>query len=247
MLGVMNAGFLAAQKGPPPKPLDGHNFISVSAGLLPSFGILDERAIPKPNESFDSGVSFGVGHECGISWSRMMPQLFVSTSTTFDLRLSWMRFSQNITATGMVWGRDSFGDFVEKEVRQRTVGRVDVIGVGARLAFDRQLMGESATTITIGGTVGHILGIDYRTSFDPPEEIPLSEFGLPTTGPTPDRRYLFATLHLGMGGRFSLGPVERSVTIAPDVELQIPMSSFLKERYWLQIGLRLGFSVRFPQ
>ncbi|MCB0712912.1 MAG: hypothetical protein KDD67_11340 [Ignavibacteriae bacterium] len=228
------------------KPLDGYDFLSVSGSLLPTVASIDPGVIPTPNESFRFGTPSGSGHELGISWSRLLPKLFVRSSTTFDLRLSWLRISQEFSARGRLEELGDNGKLIEREVRQTTVGSGDVIALGGRFSFDTRQMKQMTPTIIVGGTVGHIVNIKYQTTFDSGANIPVSELGLPLTGPTPDRRYLFGALHLGFGGRFNFGVPSQSVALVPEVELQIPVTSLLKVADWIPFGIRFGLALRVP-
>ncbi|MGE3800546.1 MAG: hypothetical protein AB7H80_05965 [Candidatus Kapaibacterium sp.] len=228
------------------KPLDGYDFLSVSGSLLPTVASIEGGVIPTPNDSYRFGTPSGPGHELGISWSRLLPKLFVKNSTTFDLRLSWLRMSQEFSARGSLEELTDNGKLIEREVRQTTVGQGDVIALGGRFSFDTRQMKQITPTIIVGGTIGHIVNIRYQTTFDSGANIPVSEFGLPLTGPTPDRRYLFGALHLGFGGRFNFGVPSQSVALVPEVELQIPVTSLLKDADWIPFGLRFGLALRFP-
>lgn len=244
--GILSGSVLRGQDYSTMKPLDGYNFLSVSGSFLPTVASIEDGVIPTPNDSFRFGTPSGAGYEFGISWSRLMPKLFVESSTTFDLRLSWLQMSQEFSARGTLEEIASNGERTEREVRQTTVGRGDVIALGGRISFDTRQMGQLTPTIIVGGTIGHIVNIAYSTTFDPGANIPVSEFGLPLTGPTPDRRYLFGALHLGFGGRLNLGSPAHSVALVPEVELQIPVTSLLKEAEWIPFGLRIGLALRFP-
>ena len=194
-------------------PLDGHNFVSLHGGVVPTVASLDDGVIPVPNETFTWNSPSGVGYEVGLSWSRFMPKLFVSTSTTFDLRLSWTRIQEDMSATGEIEGIVNEED---PSLKQQTEAEIDMVTLGLRFAFDTNPMAQVSPTISLGGTFGQILGIDYKTTFDPAYQIPLSEFGLPTTGPTPNRRFFYGALHVGVGARLT------------PVLLPLPLQLYLK-------------------
>ena len=243
---LFNSPLLFSQDYSSFTPLDGFNSLSLTASFLPTVSSIDEEVIPVPNPTFAFSSPSGVGHEVGISWSRLMPKLFVSTSTTFDLRLSWIKLEQVLSASGLIEIKGNGGEPVLEPVQQQTTGVANIIALGARFAFDTQPMAQISPTITVGGSLGQIIGIDYETTFDPEGAAPVSEFGLPTTGPTPDRRFFYGALHLGVGGRFNLGNPEHSIALIPESELVIPLTSLLKDGFWIPLGVRLGLGIRLP-
>lgn len=237
---------LLAQSGATQSPLDGTNFISVHGSVAGTLGVLDDGLIPGVNSSFDMGAPTGNGFEIGISMSRLMPILFLSTSTTAEARFFYSRNVSSTSGFGNVEG--SAGNDKGYLVSQVTSATTTIAGLQGRLIFDTQKMQQVTPVVQIGLTLGHILDIHYETEYKPAGavNIPDNGNGLPAGTAAPDRRWFYAAAHIGGGGRFSLGDPATSPAIVPEVELIIPVTSYARSAQWIMFGVRAGIGLRWP-
>ena len=225
-------------------PLDGSNFIGVYVGGALSVASIDEGIVPSPNNSFSLSAPSGSGLEVGVSFSRLMPALFLSTSTTAEARLFYSSQATTSSGFGVVHGIG--GSDQGRSVRQSTTSTITIAGLQSRLIFDTRKMAETTPTVSIGLTLGHIADIRYETEYTPPGIIENNENGLPSGSNATARRWFYAAAHIGGGGRISLGDPATSPAILPEAELIIPMTSFARTEQWIAFGIRAGIGLRWP-
>ena len=245
-LPLFHASGLLAQSQKTQSPLDGTGFLGAHVSFGGTLGVLDEGVIPGVNSSFDMGSPTGSGFEIGVSMSRLMPALFLSTSTTAEARLFYSRNVSSTSGFGNVSGAS--GSDKGLLVSQTTSAVTTITGVQGRLLFDTRKMQQLTPVVQIGVTLGHVLDIRYETEYRPAEQvnIPDNGSGLPTGTVAPERRWFYAAAHIGGGGRFSLGDPATSPAIVPEVELVIPITSFARSSQWISFGVRAGVGLRWP-
>lgn len=233
-------------KPTPPSPLHGYNFIGIYVGGNATASVVDEGQIPAPNSSFVPSGPSGVGFDFSLSFSRLMPALFLSTSTTAEFRLHYSRLIGTSRASGTVLTHDGAGGKNEVLVHQSTGITTTITGGELRLAFDTRPMAGATPTILVGATFGHIADIEYDTHYDPADVVRNNDNGVPEGSILPARRWFYSALHLGGGGRISLGDPATSPAIVPEIELIVPLTSLTRYSNWLPFGIRGGIGLRWP-
>lgn len=233
-------------KPSPPSPLHGTNFIGAYIGGNLTAAAVDKGQIPAPNSSFSPSGPGGAGFEFGLTFSRLMPDLFVSTSTTAEFRLHYARLVGLSVADGTVSGYDESGSRRELSVSQSTTITTTIAGGELRFAFDTRPMAQATPTILLGITVGHIADMEYQTDYDPAGVVVNNSNGVPDGSVLPARRWFYSALHLGGGGRISLGDPATSPAIVPEVEFLVPLTSLSRFSNWLTFGIRGAIGLRWP-
>lgn len=240
-------GVAAAQRparASSPSPLRGSNFLGVHVGGNLTGSVVDDGQIPVPNGSFSPGGPGGAGFQFGLSFGRLMPDLFVSTATTAEFRLHYARLIGTSTASGLV--RSPEGGGSEVPVAQKTTVSTTIAGGELRLAFDTRPMAKATPTVLLGLAVGHIADMRYDTEYDPAGIVRINDNGVPEGSVLPARRWFYSALHLGGGARLSLGDPATSPAIVPEVEVIIPFTSLSRYANWLPFGIRGGIGLRWP-
>ncbi len=225
-------------------PLDGSNFIGGHFSGAFTIASIDEGLIPNPNNSFILSSPTGNGFEVGLSVSRLMPNLFLSTSTTAEARFFYSRQNSSSSGFGIVNGMN--GTDKGYTLEQSTSATITTVGLQSRLIFDTRNMEQITPTVSIGVTLGHITDILYETQYTPSGVLQNPDGGLPAGTSAPERRWFYAAAHIGGGGRISLGDPATSPAILPEIELTIPMTSFARSAQWIAFGVRAGIGLRWP-
>lgn len=225
-------------------PLDGSTFIGGHFNGAFTIASIDEGVIPGSNGSFTLSSPTGNGFEVGLSVSRLMPNLFLSTSTTAEARFFYGRQSSSSSGFGVVSAMN--GTDKAYTVEQSTSATITTVGLQSRLIFDTRKMERTTPTVSIGVTLGHITDILYETQYTPSGVLQNPDGGLPAGTSAPERRWFYAAAHIGGGGRISLGDPATSPAILPELELIIPMTSFARSSQWIAFGLRAGIGLRWP-
>lgn len=236
---------VVAQRSGRVDPLRGTNFIQASVSGNLTLALTDPGLFPALNSSFSLSAPGGAGFGVGLSYARLMPDLFVSTATTAELRLFYTRLIETASGSGVVQsnGRTGQGEVL---VRQATTATATIVGVEPRFSFETRPMAKATPTILLGATLGHVTDMQFNTEYSPENVVPGSGDGLPEGGAVPDRRWFYAALHIGSGGRISLGDAADSPAIIPEVEVIIPLTSLARYSNWLPFGIRAGLGVRWP-
>jgi hypothetical protein len=242
---IISCASTAAQERTGP-PLAGENALGLYAALVPTATLSQHQPIPRIDPRSEMSSFTGVGTEIGIGLSRYLPDLFVRTSTFLDVRLTWRRLRMTGRADGTVQGASTSDDPSRRSVSQRTNATADMVLAELRFRFDTNPYGQNSAFVSIGASAGHLFSISYRTSYDPSDAGRVNEYGLPDTGPVPNRRYFHSNLYVGGGYRIGTGGSAHSFSIVPAAELAIPTTSLLLDDSWAAFSVRVELGVRLP-